>query len=305
MTEKHTEPTEPAHLESVDAVHRARPDSTTPAERIPDEAPHPDAGVLPEPTQGGGGPGSRSPGRVLLVAGSVLLAGALVAGVGCTTAIVRGADRDAGAPVWRFPRAAAGKHKEQPRHGLGGMLVPYGTGTWVRGPDIGEFGAEAELNGAQATALRKQSVRGLPRSTRKELERQIDRQRITGMAMRSYFSAQSQAYLWNEEVYAVNITLSRMGDRSAAHRISTFTNQFVQKLGALRPGPAVKGHRDAKCFRSPKGSGDRVNGMFCSAYAGDVLVTVTASGTRTLDSAGVAKLLGTQLDRIAEPGVAV
>jgi len=303
VTEKQNEPVEPtapagqARSESVEPtapVEQARSESVEPAEQ-----------PLPEPAEGGGEPGPRRRSRVPVVAGSVLLAGALVAGVGCTAVTVRAADRDAGAPVWKFPRAAAGKHKETPRHGLAGMLVPYGTGTWVRGPDIGEFGTDAELNGAQATALRKQSVSGLPRSTRKQLELQIDRQHITGMAMRSYFSSQSQPYLWNEEVYAVSITLSRMGDKSAARRISTSTGKLIQELGALRTGPAVKGHENAKCFRSPKGSDEDVNEMFCSAYVGDVLVTTTASGAKTLDGTGVAKLLGTQLDRIAEPGAAV
>ncbi|MFJ9735880.1 hypothetical protein ACIRUL_31785 [Streptomyces sp. NPDC101171] len=265
----------------------------------------PAAHPLPESVQGGGGRTGRRRIRVSVVAGCVLLAGALVAGVGHTVVTVRAADRGAGPPLWRFPRTAADEKKAEPRHGLAGMLVPYGTGTWVPGPDIGEFGADAELTGAQATALRKRSVSGLPRTTRKEMERQIDRQHITGMAMRSYFSAQSQPYLWNEEVYAVSITLSRMGDESAARRISTSTNKIVQELGALRAGPAVKGHEDAKCFRSPKGSGEGVNGMFCSAYVGDVLVTITASGAKTLDGDGVAKLLATQLDRIAEPGAAV
>ncbi|MGW0287057.1 hypothetical protein ACWDXT_28630 [Streptomyces sp. NPDC003236] len=287
MTENQNEPAEPAT-------------SAAPAE-LAAQAEHP----LPEPARGGGGRTDRRRFRVPVVAGYLLLAGALVAGVGHTVVTVRAADRDAGSPIWRFPGAAADGRKAEPRHGLAGMLVPYGTGTWVPGPDIGEFGSDAELTGAQATALRKRSVSGLPRTTRKEMERQIDRQHITGMAMRSYFSAQSQPYLWNEEVYAVSITLSRMGDESAARRVSASTGQLVQGLGALRAGPAVKGHKDAKCFRTPKGSGEGVNEIFCSAHVGDVLVTTTASGAKTLDGAGVAELLSTQLDRIAEPGAAV
>ncbi|MFJ3718827.1 hypothetical protein [Streptomyces sp. NPDC090057] len=320
MTENPNRPPEPATATApLSPAAPAAPDvavePAVPAELaapvepvVPAEPPvpvEPAAHPLPEPVQGGGGRAGRRRNRVSVVAGCVLLAGALVAGVGHTVVTVRAADRDAGPPLWRFPRVAADEKKAEPRHGLAGMLVPYGTGTWVPGPDIGEFGADAELTGAQATALRKRSVSGLPRTTRKEMERQIDRQHITGMAMRSYFSAQSQPYLWNEEVYAVSITLSRMGDESAARRISTSTNKIVQELGALRAGPAVKGHEEAKCFRSPKGSGEGVNGMFCSAYVGDVLVTITASGAKTLDGEGVAKLLATQLDRIAEPGAAV
>ncbi|WP_333772881.1 hypothetical protein [Streptomyces sp. IBSBF 3136] len=289
MNETPTEPAVPA-----EAIEPTEP--AVPAEAIEPAVP----AVPTEPV--------RRRNRVAAVAGSVLLAGALVAGVGYTVVTVQGADRDAGAPYWKFPRAAADKDEAAPRHGLAGMLVPYGTGTWVRGPDIKEFGSDAQLDGAQATALRKASVSGLPRSLRKRLEQQIDRQHITGMAMRSYFSDKTEAYLWNEEVFSVEITLSRMGDAGAARRISTSTSGLLQDLGALRAGPKVKGYEDAKCFRSPKATDEDVNDVsevFCSAYAGDVLVTATASGPGSFDGAGVARLLRTQLDRIAEPGAAV
>ncbi|MFJ9816893.1 hypothetical protein ACIRU3_16765 [Streptomyces sp. NPDC101151] len=247
----------------------------------------------------------RRRGRIPAIAGSVLLAGALVAGVGYTVVTVDGADRDAGAPAWKFPEVTADKDKAEARHGLAGMLVPYGTGTWTHGPDIGEFGSDAQLSGAQATALRKESLKGLPRSRRLQLERQIDRQRVKGMAMRSYFSGQSEAYLWNEGIYSVTIVLAQMEDKAAVRSISTFQNAFLGALGGLRAGPEIKGHKNAKCFRSPKGTEEDLDKMFCSAYVGDILVTVTADGAQPLDTDGVAGLVRNQLDRIAEPGVAV
>ncbi|MFE1309220.1 hypothetical protein [Streptomyces sp. NPDC058755] len=243
--------------------------------------------------------------RVAAVVGSVLLAGAVVAGVGYTVVTVQGADRDAGAPGWKFPKAKADKDRAKSRMGLAGMLVPYGTDTWSRGPDIGQFGSDAQLDGAQATALRKESVSGFPRSLRRRLEQQIDRQHITGMAMRSYFSAKSEAYLWNENIYSVNVVLSRMEDRDAVRRTATSMNQVLQGLSGLRAGPEIKGHEDAKCFRSPKGSDEDLGMMLCSGYVGDILVTATADGPKSLDADGVAKLMTTQLDRIAEPGKAV
>lgn len=251
--------------------------------------------------------------RIAVVAGAALLVGALIAGVGFTVVTVRGADRDAGAPNWKFPedegegeseaRARAEKATAQP--GLAGLLVPYGTDTWVQGPDLAEFGSDAEFSGAQATALRKKSLSGLPRAQRKRLERQIDRQRIKGMAMRSYFSTDSFGYRTDEGISSVSITLARMENRSALRGSSTFQNEFLASLDVFRDGPRIKGHDNARCFLTPKGTDKTLDGMFCSAYAGDVLVTLTASAAKPLDKRGAAELLRTQLDRVAEQGVSV
>ncbi|GEC09234.1 hypothetical protein SSP24_68890 [Streptomyces spinoverrucosus] len=247
-------------------------------------------------------PGRR--GRVAAAAGGLLLVGALIAGVSATVVTVRGADRDAGAPRWKFPKATAEDKKAPAPTGLAGMLVPYGTDGWVRGPDYAEFGSDAQLSGAQATALRKESLRGLSRSARKELEKEIDRQRPKGIAMRSYFSGDAKPYLHNEEIYTVSIVLTQMENRAAVRDVSEFQRELLGALGA-RKGPKIKGHKDAECFRAPEGSEEDLTAMFCSAHVGDVLVMASAYGTDKLDSAGVATLLRTQLDRIAEPGKAI
>ncbi|WP_371670552.1 hypothetical protein OG985_24805 [Streptomyces sp. NBC_00289] len=244
-------------------------------------------------------------GRVVAVAGSALLAGALVAGVAVTVVTVRDADREAGAPTWKFPRNKAGKKTTTARTGLAGQLVPYGTDGWVRGPDIAQFGSHGQLSGAQATALRKESVSGLPRTVRKQLEREIDRQRIKGMAMRSYFSGQTYAYLQDEGIFSVNVVLARMADKTAVRNSANAQNEFLAALDLYREGPKIKGHDDARCFRLPGTTAADIDRMFCSAYVGDVLVTASAYGAKPLDTAGVAALLRTQLDRIAEPGESV
>ncbi|MFI9614334.1 hypothetical protein ACIHCM_22180 [Streptomyces sp. NPDC052023] len=266
---------------------------------------------VPEPLpEGAGAPVDAPPrkpvrrGRVAAVAGCLLLAGALVAGVSATVVTVRDADRDAGAPRWKFPKETGEERKAPIATGLAGMLVPYGTDGWVRGPDIGEFGSDARLSGAQATALRKQSLRGLSRSARKELEKEIDRQRVKGMAMRSYFSGEAKPYFYNEEIYSVSVVLTQMEDRTAVRDLSQFQRKLVGALGG-RKGPKIKGHKNAECFGAPGGSQEELAAVLCSAHVGDVLVTATAYGTGTLDSAGVASLLRLQLDRIAEPGKAI
>ncbi|WP_369036176.1 hypothetical protein [Streptomyces adonidis] len=253
-----------------------------------------------------------SPRRVALALGSVLLAGAVVAGVGYTVVTVAGADRDAGAPAFEFPKPTADDDaKAAAPSGLAGVLVPYGESGWHRGPDLGEFGYDAQLSGAQATALRKESLSGLPRTQRKQLEKQIDRQRIKGMAMRSYLSEEVSDLSDNEGVYTVNVVLARMGSSAAVRDLGTFQQEFLDALDVFRAGPEIKGHKNAKCFLPPEddeedaSDGPGLETMYCSAYQGDVLVTATADGPAPLDTKGVAMLLSEQLDRIAAPGVAV
>lgn len=247
--------------------------------------------------------------RAVAVAGSLVLAGALVAGVGLTVVTVRDADRDAGAPVWKFPKETPDEDRSQgpggSGGGLAGMLVPYGTEGFTRGPDIGEFGADAQLSGARAAGLRKEALKDLPRSQRKRLEQQIDKQRIKGMAMRSYLSEETSALDTNEGVYSVGITLSQMDNKAAVRDIATFQGEFLDALDVFRKGPAIKGHKNAKCFLPPKDADSDLEGMFCSAYVGEVLVSLTAEAVKPLDTKGVALLLGEQLDRIAEPGETV
>ncbi|GGY96045.1 hypothetical protein [Streptomyces poonensis] len=242
--------------------------------------------------------------RVAVIAGSLLLAGAVVAGTGYTAVTVRDADRSAGAPRWEFPKTtkADDPHRGE-TGGLAGDLVPYDGDTWRRGPDLGEFGSDTELSGAEATALRKESLRDLPRTQRKLLERQIDRQRVEGMAMRSYLSTADGYFTAPEKVFTASVVLARM-DKAAARNIAAFQSEFFDALGVLREGPKVKEYEDARCFLPPKDSEAELDSVFCSAYRGDVLVTVSAAGAKPLDAEEVAALLRTQLDRIGETGEA-
>ena len=239
------------------------------------------------------------PGRIAAVAGAVLLLGAVIGGVGYTVVTVQDADRDAGAPRWRLPAAEHGVVKVKEGTGLGGMLVPFGPDGWNRGPDIAEFGSDAELSGRQATALRKESLRDLPRSTRRQLEKEIDKERIKGMAMRSYYDS------INIDPPTVSIVLSQMENKAAVRDSVKFQNEFLSALKVFRKGPEIKGHKNAHCFLPPKIAGEKLDTMVCSAYQGDVLVSLTAHAAKSVDTTLVATLLREQLDRIAEPGEAV
>lgn len=252
--------------------------------------------------------------RVATVTGSVLLTGAVVAGLAFTAVTVNGADRDPGAPSWKFPETAADAEKGSAPQSLAGMLVPYGDDGWLRGPDLGEFGSDTQLGAARATALQKEALRDLPRSRRLRLEKEIDRWRITGMAMRSYVSGSVSLYQ-ETDLYTVGVVLTRLENRAAVRDLARFRSEFPDLLDGFpgsrddsREGPRIKGHENARCVLPPEDPEDEdqaIDTMSCSAHVGDVLVTLTAKGAKPLDTEGVATLLREQLDRITEPGKAV
>ncbi|MFF1745354.1 hypothetical protein [Streptomyces mirabilis] len=247
-------------------------------------------------------------GRIAAVAGSVLLVAAVLGGAGYTVVTVQDADRDPGAPAWTFPVPAPNDAKTaKSASGLAAMLVPYGTEGTSRGPDIGEFGSDASLSGPEATALRKEALRDLPRSQRRELEKRIDKQRTKGIAMRSYLSTSSgiSSTLYADSGFTMSVALAQIEDKAAVKGMSTFQNEFFDALKIFRKGPEIKGYKNAKCFLPPKDKDEKLDMMVCSAYQGDVLVSATAFGAKPLNTKGVAMLLREQLDRIAEPGEAV
>ena len=264
----------------------------------PASTPAPEAEVVPEPAPDA----ARKPvrrGRIAAIAGSALLALAVVGGVGCTVVTVNGADRDAGAPVWKFPKDSA-ERKAAAAKGLSAVLQPYTASGYVRGPDIDEFGSEVELNGREATALRKEDFRDLPRSQRLLLEKGIDREQIKGLAMRSYL------YPAGQEInsYTVKVQLVRM-DAKAARSLTAYENELLGQVSVFRKGPAVPGHKDAKCFLSKNVAGEKLTEMLCFASEADAMITLSASGTKAMDTKEIASFLSGQLNRVKTTGEAV
>ncbi|MGW6522770.1 hypothetical protein [Streptomyces sp. NPDC054962] len=272
----------------------------------------------PEVVEGGGAepvtdvkPARRvlRPGRIATVAGSALLACALVGGVGYTAVTVQDADRAPGKPTWKFPPPTQGDEKtgqdgaDGADKGLSALLVPYGTDGFERGPDLGEFGADAEFSGAQATAMRKESVKDLPTKSRRQLEKLIDKERIKGVAMRSYVVGRSDYNTTDAITFDVN--LSRMENRTAVREAATSVNGFLAATDVFRKGPKIAGNKDAQCFLTPKDKDEELGFALCTAYVGDVLVSVTANAPGVLDAKFVAKFFTAQLDRIDDPGQAV
>ncbi|KPI10182.1 hypothetical protein OK074_3185 [Actinobacteria bacterium OK074] len=245
--------------------------------------------------------------RIAAIAGGAALALAVVAGVTVTVVTVSGADRDAGKPVWRLPKAGTADTKTKEATGLAGLLLPYGTDGFAQGPDIGEYGADAVLTGKQATALAKESLTGLPRTQRLALEKQIDKQPIKGIALRSYVST-GNAYnstVYAEKAYTMNMQLARLDSEADAKNMATYRRTLMASLGVFDKGPKVPGHADAGCFLLPDGEKHGLTAMTCTAYQSDVLVSVAITGTAAFDTKGAALFLSEQLDRIGDPGEAV
>ncbi|MFF7982377.1 hypothetical protein ACFZDK_25145 [Streptomyces sp. NPDC007901] len=239
--------------------------------------------------------------RVAVLAATGVLVGAVLAGGGYTVVTVRDAERDPGSPSWSLPKAPK-EAKAAAATGLRGMLLPYDGDTYLRGPDMAEFGSDVALSGRQATLLRKESVKDLPRSQRRELERQIDRNPVKGMAMRSYVSTD----VTPGDQFTMEFVLAQMGNARAVRSIAGVQKEFFDALKVFRKGPEIEGFKDSTaCFLPPADSDEKLDMMFCSGYVGDVLVTATATAAKPLDKKGAAEMLRAQLDRIKEPGAAV
>ncbi|MEU6199401.1 hypothetical protein [Streptomyces sp. NPDC047061] len=305
VTPEPTPAQQPAATESTPAEPTAaEPAATesTPAESTPAEP----AADAPDPALAAPAPAAptpkrpRAPRRIAVLVASGVLAAAVLGAGAWTVVAVHDADRDPGAPVWSLPKAAK-ETKAASAGGLRGMLLPYGSDTYGRGPDMAEFGSDAALTGAQATLLRKESIKDLPRSQRRELERQMDRNPVRGMAMRSYVSKDAPGY-----PYTMEIVLAQMGNERTVRSTAGVQKELFDALKVFRKGPEIKGYKDSTaCFLTPAGKDVKLDTMFCSGYVGDILVTATATAAKPLDKQSAADMLRAQLDRIKEPGAAV
>ncbi|MEV5986041.1 hypothetical protein AB0L85_13590 [Streptomyces sp. NPDC052051] len=243
--------------------------------------------------------------------GAGLLAVAVVGGVAFTVVRVDGADRDAGKPVWKFPATAKHDQGDQGEFdargnkdtaGLRALLMPYSHGArgYGPGPDVDEFGNDAVLDGREATALAKRDLHGMPQQTRRKLEGLIDKKHIQGMALRSYAPVDDYEDL--PQAFTISFRLVRM---EGAREDSNVRREAFESLGFFPKGPSIDGHKEAACFLWPKVAELKLDRMVCTAYVGDVLVTVDASGIRPLGSNRVAVFIGNQLDRIKDTGKAI
>ncbi|MFJ9035010.1 hypothetical protein ACIRF8_00240 [Streptomyces sp. NPDC102406] len=234
---------------------------------------------------------------------AVLLA--VAGGTGYTATKVDDADRTVPTAVWGTP-----KQQEQRAGGetgakgdLMGRLLPMPEG-YIPGPDIDEYGNDKAITGPEAVARLKRGADDLPARQRDAQRKAIDKLKLKGLAVRSYAAGDfSHSWADDDAGYAVvEIQLAELQNRRVGRELKSFRSEFLHSFGGFTKGPKIKGHKNADCFLAPRGKETKLDLLLCSAYEDDVLVTVTAYGTKAIDAKAVATLLGQQLDHISSRG---
>ncbi|WP_392671864.1 hypothetical protein [Streptomyces sp. LN785] len=271
------------------------PDIARPA--VPAVPVEPAVPVVPaEPV--GTAPKRRARRVVLAALPFVLVLGAVGGAAGYVKTAVDGADRTVTTRVWdagsdkpsKDPAGNVGRGKADSE--LSKLLLPA-PDSYRLGPDIDEYGNDTEISGVKATALMKENGRGIAGRQRRELEKRIDKLHIQGIAQRSYTS--------EDNTLTVGTLIVRMKDKKAVHDMFGFRSELMGAFSGFRKGPKISGHSKAKCFRESVHK-EKLDGMSCVAYDGELFITVEAVGSKPFSPDHVAALVKKQLDHIESPG---
>ncbi|MCM2427059.1 hypothetical protein [Streptomyces sp. RKAG337] len=227
---------------------------------------------------------------------------AVAAGGGIGYAVLRHddtPDAKTSAAPWKAPTPAKtgefGAKSGGSHYGrLGKLLLPL-PDTYQPGPDVGEFGNDVELDGKQAVTMMKSSVSRLSKKNRSAVEKSIDDLHLQGAGMRTYSADGGD--------YVIEIQIVQVTNKQAAAERNEYFNEFTKALGVFRNGPKIAGHDKARCVLPPTEPGEKLDAMSCQATEGDLMVTMTLTGTVPLHKTEAADLLKQQLDRIQDPGV--
>lgn len=212
---------------------------------------------------------------------ALMLLGATGGGALYTKNTVEQADRTAPTTVWKKPKKGpsengpvAGLAQGRRDNALSRKLLPV-PADYRLGPDIDGFGNDAYVSGEEAQKLAGSGD-------------------VTGMAMRSYTRYANDLI--------VKIELIRMKHPEDVADLSAFEAELADSFSVFREGPEIDGHREARCFLTSEGEAEatEVEEMFCTAYEGDVLVSLDATGAAPLEKSDAAALLKKQLERLAE-----
>ncbi|MFE5730383.1 hypothetical protein ACFQ7A_05645 [Streptomyces sp. NPDC056528] len=245
------------------------------------------------------------------VLSGVLVLGAVGGGVAYTAVTVDGADRTAPTVGWAEPTAtataadpAAGFDRGRASTPLSRLLLPVPEG-YALGADVEGYGNDHEVAAKEAVALFKRLDNGLYGKKRRAYEKGIDQLGIQGMAMRSYAS--------QDEDLHVEVLVLRMKDKRKVREFFELRRKLAG-LAGLAEGPEIKGRAgNAACFVMPDPERpenaeeeerwqDRLRGTACSAYDGEVLVSVTSAEVGEPHTKAVVDLMEKQLRHIESPG---
>ncbi|MGW8766461.1 hypothetical protein ACWGN5_28635 [Streptomyces sp. NPDC055815] len=255
--------------------------------------------------------GSRTRRILKNVLASVVVLGAVGGGVAYTAVTVDRADRTAPTVAWADPTATATAKDPAAENSARGkastpmsrLLLPVPEG-YVLGADIEGYGNDDEIPAKQAAALLKQTGKAFYGKKRRAYEKEVDRLGIQGMAMRSYAAQDS--------TLQAEVIVLRMKDKKTVREFFELRKE-MSEVFKLRKGPKIKEYaKNSACYLAPKPAKPEQDGedertpdlqkMTCSAYDGEVMVTVTAFGAEPFDQKAVADLVEQQLRHIQSPG---
>jgi hypothetical protein len=217
-------------------------------------------------------------------------------GAGLTWMKVSAADRTVATRIWHKPSPEETRKAEPPKRtgdSLALKLLPVPE-HYALGPDIAGHGNDAEFSGKQAVALMKDGMDTLPREQRRQQSKAIDKLRVRGLGMRSYVSDSNDLVMETE--------IAQMADKKAVHDLSILQSKVVRAFKVFPKGPKIKEHANAHCFLAPKDPKAELDTMFCTAYEEDLLISMTAYGTKPLDTKAAAQFVRDQLDYVTSPG---
>lgn len=221
-----------------------------------------------------------------------------------THAVVAGADRKVSTERWgeqsepsKDPaeRAWEGRHDTE----LSRLLLPVDEDHRL-GPDIGEYGNDVEIGGAELVAAAKQNLRGLPQAMRRNLEKQIDRNGLEGVAMRSYTENALGIAYEDSEAHAA-IRVESLKNRAAAEREHRLVVRSL-RAGEGKPATKIKGHPQAYCHRVDLDIEYGYRQVLCSAARGEYLVIFAAEASTEDAVERSVELFRDQLDHLDAPG---
>ncbi|MFE2542996.1 hypothetical protein [Actinacidiphila glaucinigra] len=268
-------------------------DGTTAPETVPVPVPVPESAPAPAPRRG-------RRGLALGIAAALV---AVVAGGGIGFAVLQHQKDDGkqtSHQTWKAPEPKkTGEYGTQSggsHYGtLGKLLLPV-PDTYMPGPDVGEFGNDAEFTGKEAVAVFEGDLAGLPKKQRDRLHKTVAGLHIQGVGLRTYREAMGAA------VFETQIV--QMKNKRAARAGTEFFTEFTKALGVFRNGPRIEGHDKARCVLPPKKPGAKLDTMICEATEGDLTIRMSVSGTSPLEKDDAADLFKQQLDRVQDPGEA-